>query len=312
MQHIADEIARLHPNKVQLGKLSWERFPDGSPNLVIDSEDGRLITHENVRTMFLGNFSDSNSAFEQIAIIYALARGRCRGFKVLCPYFSTGTMDRVATPGQVATAMTMARVLSAIPPCATGPATVVVYDIHALQEQFYFSDQVQVELKSAVYLLRQQLFQMPQDEFETLSITFPDDGAAKRFKTKFPELPVIVCSKVRVGDVRTVTVTEGTASGRHCVIVDDLVQSGGTLLECAKCLKDLGATKVSCFVTHAVFPNNAWKKFEHIEGGENVIDKLWITDTVPAIAERVRGIAPFEVLSIAPLVGHLLTGDGIR
>ena len=81
---------------------------------------------------------------------------------------------------------------------------------------------------------------------------------------------MIVCSKVRVGDVRTVTVTEGTASGRHCVIVDDLVQSGGTLLECAKCLKDLGscsaathpadccllagATKVSCFVTHGIVP----------------------------------------------------------
>merc|ERR1712086_457557 len=130
MQRIAAEIVRLHPNKVQLGKLSWARFPDGSPNLEIDSE--------NIRTMFLGNFSDSNSAFEQIAIIYALARGRCRGFKVLCPYFSTGTMDRVDKPGQVATAMTMARILSAIPPCATGPATVVVYDIHALQEQFYF------------------------------------------------------------------------------------------------------------------------------------------------------------------------------
>ena len=171
---------------------------------------------------------------------------------------------------------------------------------------------VQVELKSAVYLLRQQLFtKLPKQELDTISIAFPDDGAAKRFKTKFPELPIIVCSKVRVGDERRVTVSEGEASGRHCVIVDDLVQSGGTLLECAKCLKALGATRVSCFVTHAIFPNENWKKFMHTEGGANIIDKVWITDTVPQIAEAVANIEPFEVLSIAPLVGHLLTGEGV-
>jgi len=312
MQPLADEIARQHPAKVQLGKVAWARFPDGSPNLAIDPEDARLITHEHVRTMFLGNFTDARSVFDQIAIIYALARSRCRGFKVLVPYFSTGTMDRVDTPGQVATSATLARILSATPACATGPTTVVVYDIHALQEQFYFSDQVQVELKSAVYLLRQQLFtKLPKSELSTISIAFPDDGAAKRFKTKFPELPIIVCSKVRVGDERRVTVTEGEAAGRHCVIVDDLVQSGGTLLECAICLKALGAARVSCFVTHAIFPGDAWKKFMHTEGGANIIDKIWITDTVPQIAEAVAKVEPFEVLSIAPLVGHLLTGDGV-
>ena len=103
-------------------------------------------------------------------------------------------------------------------------------------------------------------------------------------------------------------VKDGDANGRHCIIVDDLVQSGGTLLECAKGLKEQGATRVSCFVTHGVFPNDSWKKFVDTNG---LVDTFWLTDTIPETSEAVKGIAPFEILSIAPLVGHLLTGDAV-
>ena len=77
-----------------------------------------------------------------------------RNFRVVCPWFSTGTMERVETLGQIATAKTLASLLSATPHCLTGPPVVTIYDIHALQEQFYFSDNVLVQLKSAVFLLK--------------------------------------------------------------------------------------------------------------------------------------------------------------
>merc|ERR1712232_1091225 len=128
-----------------------------------------------------------------------------------------------------------------------------------------------------------------------MGIVFPDDGAHKRFKEKFKEFGQVVCNKVRDGDRRLVQVKEGEYRGRHCVIVDDLVQSGGTLLECVGALE--GATKISCFCTHGVFPNESYKKFV----GHPKIHKFWITDSIPSTAQIVKDMAPFEVLSLAPL-----------
>merc|ERR1719343_207673 len=114
---------------------------------------------------------------------------------------------------------------------------------------------------------------------------------------------MIICDKIRVGDERVVKVKEGDAAGKHVIIIDDLVQSGGTLLECAKPLKAMGATKVSCFVTHAVFPNESYNKFLDTD----LIHKFWVTDSIPT-AKDIDGKGPFEVLSLAPLVAGYLMG----
>ncbi|XP_035839255.1 ribose-phosphate pyrophosphokinase 4-like [Helianthus annuus] len=79
-------------------------------------------------------------------------------------------------------------------------------------------------------------------------------------------LVLVVCGKVHEGDKQTVRVKEGNPSGCHVVIVYDLVQSGGTLIECQKVLATHGATKVSAYVTHVVFPKNSWKKFVRKNG----------------------------------------------
>jgi len=139
---------------------------------------------------------------------------------------------------------------------------------------------------------------------EEVAIAFPDDGAHKRFKAKFEGFPMIICNKVRDGDKRIVQIKEGDVDKRHVIIIDDLVQSGGTLLECAKPLKEQGACKVSCFVTHGVFPNASFKKFV----GNDLIHKFWITDSIPTTAELVAGQEPFEVLSLAPLIANYLAG----
>jgi len=307
MEKLAQMVAE-HPDykgRVRLGKCSWAAFNDGFPNIRVDGDDSLSMEYHDVA--FLANLSKPADIFEQLAIMYALPRMRACNFRVFVPYFSTGTMERVDTFGEVATASTMARILSAIPLCKSGPSTVVVYDIHALQEQFYFADSVLVQLRSAVYLLRQKLRCLP--DVADVSIAFPDDGAAKRFKARVKEFEHIICIKVREGDTRRVTVKEGNAAGRHCVILDDLVQTGGTLIECAKALLGAGAAKVSCFVTHGVFPQESWKRFLGTDAAPTPFHKVWITDTIPDTAAAVTGQGPFEVLSIAPLVGNLLTGD---
>jgi phosphoribosylpyrophosphate synthetase len=216
-------------------------------------------------------------------------------------------MERVDNEGQVPTAKTLAHMLSVIPMAARGPVQLVMFDIHALQERFYFSHQVIPRLLSAIPLLIQTL--KSQAEERNLRIAFPDEGAYKRFHCLFPQQwPTITCIKVRDGDKRVVRIKEGDPKGGQIVIVDDLVQTGGTLIECAKECLSQGAASVSAFVTHAVFPKESWKRFTPQDSGVSW-QTFWITDSIPH-AYQICEHAPFKMISISDaIVQSLLSYD---
>ncbi|KAJ7943690.1 ribose-phosphate pyrophosphokinase 4 [Quillaja saponaria] len=201
--------------------------------------------------------------------------------------------------GDVATAFTLARLLSNIPISRGGPTSLVTFDIHALQERFYFGDNILPCFESGIPLLLSRLQQLPDSD--NISIAFPDDGAWKRFHKQLQHFPTIVCAKVREGDHRIVRIKEGDPSDRHIVIVDDLVQSGGTLIECQRVLAAHGAAKISAYVTHGIFPARSWERFEHDNGGnpEKGFTYFWITDSCPLTVTEVTNKRPFEVLSLA-------------
>lgn len=116
-------------------------------------------------------------------------------------------------------------------------------------------------------------------------------------------METIICGKTRgEGDKRTVVIQDGDSNGKHIVIVDDLVQTGGTLFESCKVLKELGAKSVSAFVSHAVFPDDSWKRFN--AGGDRAcFDKFWVTNSIPTVTDNLPvqdGI--FEVLDLMALI----------
>jgi len=283
-------------------EISWGRFDtaDGWPQLFIPDAHNLPMTD----VMFLASLHSPDVVFEQLSALYALARYGSRSMRVIVPFFPTGTMERVDRQGEVATAATLARLLSVIPHCAGGPVQLVFFDIHALQEQFYFTDNIIVQLKSCTRLLRDRLAQLDGD---CVVIVFPDDGAYKRFHSKFPAYNTVVCHKIRDGDERIVDIRDGLefVNGAHCVIVDDLVKSGGTLIECAVVLQNAGALKLSCYVTHGVFPNESFLKFAHAHAPKVRFEHFWITDSIPTVAAKVESLPPFQVLSMAPLLTYL-------
>jgi len=212
-------------------------------------------------------------------------------------------MERVDYEGQIATAFSLARILSATPLTITGPSKLVMYDIHALQERFYFGDCVIPILETAVPLFLNELKLVHHDE--KVAIVFPDEGAQKRFGRDFPShYPQIICSKVREGNKRVVKIKEGTVDGCHCFIVDDLVKTGGTLIECKTVLRANGAAKVSAYVTHPVFPQESWKRFA--KEGPDEFQIFYITNTLPVMASLLAKTKPFKVLSIASLLANVL------
>jgi hypoxanthine-guanine phosphoribosyltransferase len=176
---------------------------------------------------------------------------------------STATSERITEEGEIATANVDAHFWKHLPTLASGRKIQrLIYDQHTLQNRMYlFGGNIVPIMRSAVPLFIR--FVNPQ------AIAFPDDGAAKRFSSFFaasvkPE-NIIICKKIRGSgdetDKRIVTISDGDPTGKDLYIVDDLVRSGNTLLECAVKLKQAGAASISFFVTHAEFPCDEWHKF---------------------------------------------------
>ncbi|XP_071854386.1 uncharacterized protein [Apostichopus japonicus] len=285
--------------------IQWEKFKDGWPNLFI--EDVHEIAGRDV--IFLGNFQSTDIIFEQLSILYSIPRYLARSFKFILPFFPTGTMERIDTEGKVATAKTLAMLLSAIPSTARGPSQIVIFDIHELQERFYFSDHVIPRLESALPLLVREMISLPEDMQPHLTVAFPDEGAFKRFHSIFEGFRTVICTKVREGDKRIVNVKEGDPKDKHVVIVDDLVQTGGTLKECCKALLSQGARSVSAYVTHAVFPQESWKSFTTAfkEPSDPDFRYFWITDSIPH-AKDICNHPPFKLISLCDMISEALLG----
>ncbi|KAK9145030.1 hypothetical protein Sjap_004933 [Stephania japonica] len=144
----------------QLGKTPLKSFDDGFPNLFINNAQDIRGQH----VAFLASFSSPSVIFEQLSIIFALPRLFVALFTLVLPFFPTGSFERMEEEGDVATAFTMARILSNIPISRGGPTSLVIYDIHALQERFYFGDHVLPCSETGIPLLKRRLHQLPDAE----------------------------------------------------------------------------------------------------------------------------------------------------
>ncbi|WAR16001.1 KPRS4-like protein [Mya arenaria] len=298
--------------------IRWEKFQDGFPNLFI----------EDVHLIFLGSFHDPSVIFEQLSVLYMFPRdhGKSghRGPDCYCQGGPDGYCqdNKAILEGHMATAKTLASMMSAIPLTARGPVQICIFDIHALQERFYFSDNIIPRLESAIPMLLETIIGLPDKD--KIAVAFPDDGAFKRFHQFFPDYDTVTCVKIRDGNTRIVKVKDGENQGRkqedchgqgrvavlagnpegkHVVIVDDLVQTGGTLINCGKALVDKGATDVSAYATHAVFPNDSWKKFT--DNDDFKFKNFWITDSIPHAVE-ISKHEPFKLLSLCESISRML------
>jgi len=302
----AKELVKLNPDRFSYFPVSWGKFPDGTDKIEIGGfHPSNEISGQHV--LFLASFHNNDVTLSQFQVMIALLQSFVESLTIVLPYSPVGTMERVCTEGTIATANTYAYMFSNLPNCGK-PTRLMVYDLHTLQNRFYLHGTTVASLQTAIPLLIQRIANSNID-----TIAFPDDGAAKRFGTLFPNYPIIICGKTRgENDTRKVVIQDGNAQDKNIVIVDDLVQSGGTLFECGKSLKAAGANSVSAYVTHAVFPNTSWKRFA--TGGDRAcFEKFWITDSIPTQASQLPKSDMFEVLSLSKLIihdlDHYVTGN---
>lgn len=281
---------KLHPVPIEIGA-----FSDGEPNIRVPHL--HRMTGRDV--LYIANWAGPAERYADLCALTPIAEIGPASLTIAVPFMGTATMERESSEGVVATANVDAKLLSQLP-CAN--KRIITIDLHTMQNQFFFHNAV-VSLKSCMPSMR-VLF---EDTWPDAVFVFPDDGAHKRFAVYFAGANVAVCAKERDGDLRRVRLVEGDVKDKHTVIIDDLVRSGGTLIECAKVLRKAGATGVSVFVPHACFPGAAYQRF--IDGdGASLVDTFVITDSVQATAAsfEVGNSRKFQVMHIAQFLLEFL------
>eukprot|EP01038_Epipyxis_sp_PR26KG_P005455 gene5455-7549_t len=293
----AKKLEILNPERFKYFPIHWGKFPDGTDDILICGFTPNEIAGENV--LFFASFHNNDVTLSQFSALIVLSQSFIESMTIILPFFPVGTMERVETEGRVATANTYSMLLSNLPTCGK-PNRLMIYDIHTLQNRFYFHSSTISSLHTSIPLLLERILRTAIN-----AVAFPDDGAAKRFGAMFRKagFDIIICGKVRDNDRRIVKIQDGEPVGKSIVIVDDLVQTGGTLYECAQALKSAGAKSVSCYVAHAVFPNDAWTQFcRNTAGSKAVFDHFWLTNSVPSVTSRLPTDDVFEVLDLLPQI----------
>jgi ribose-phosphate pyrophosphokinase len=255
--------------------------------------------HENVRgeDVFLiqsTSYPANDNLMELLVCIDALKRASARRITAVVPYFGYARQDRKPGPRTPISAKLVANLIT-----VAGADRVLTMDLHAGQIQGFFD--IPVDNLYASPLMAADLRERyPDDE---LIIVSPDVGGVGRArgiaKRLDAQLAIVDKRRERAGVSEVVNVI-GDVSDRLCVLVDDIVDSGGTLCNAAQALLDAGATAVVAYVTHGVLSAGAVARI-----AASRLEALVITDSIRA-TEAVRVTDKIREITVAPLIGEAI------
>ena len=287
--------ALLGDPNFEAGQLQRKAFPDGERYRRLESDvAGRDV-------VLLGGTVSDEATLEVFDLACAAAKYGARRLTLVIPYFGYATMERAVASGEIVTAKTRARLLSAIPPGAE-PTRVILVDLHSEGIPHYFEGTTRPVHVYAKPLIAQAVHALAAGEDVVLAST--DAGRAKWVESLANDLGVpaaFVLKRRLSGEKTEVVAMSAHVEGRHVVLYDDMIRTGGSLIEAAKAYREAGAARVSAVATHGVFPGDALRRIE----ASGQFARLAVTDSHP----RARAVAPSAqdpaFLLVMPLAGLL-------
>ena len=280
----ADVVRRLGKS---LGSATVGRFSDGEVNV-------ELLENVRGKDVFVLQptcVPTNDNIMELLIMVDALKRASAGRITAAIPYFGYARQDRRPRSARVPiTAKVVANMLQ-----AAGVQRVLTVDLHADQIQGFF-DIPEDNIYAAPVLLDDQ----EKQKYENLMVVSPDVGGVVRARAfaKRLECDLAIIDKRRPkANVSEVMNIIGEVEGRTCVIMDDIVDTAGTLCKAAQALKENGAKRVLAYCTHAVLSGPAISRLN-----ESDLDELVVTDTIPLSDEakackRIRSVSIGELLA---------------
>ena len=277
-QYLAKKIALEYGKP--LGDVEIQKFSDGEMS---------PYYKESVRgcDVFLINstFAPSDNLLELLLMIDAAKRASAKYVTVVIPYFGYARQDRKDRPRVSIAAKLVANLIS-----AAGADRIMTADLHAGQIQGFFD--IPVDHLDGSYIFVPYVRSL---ELDNLLIASPDVGGTKRARTfaKHFEVDMVVIDKYRkrANEVASMQVI-GNVEDKDVVLIDDLIDTGGTLAKASIVLKEQGARSVRAIATHPILSGNAYENIEN-----SSLEELVVTDTIPLYRESKK----IKVLSVANL-----------
>ncbi len=274
---------------VQLGEIQAGRFPDGEVRLqVMENARGAdvFVVQPTCRPV-------NENLMELLVILDAFRRASAYQITAVMPYYGYARQDRKDRPRVPISAKLVANLLT-----SAGAGRVLTLDLHAGQIQGYFDIPVDHLFATPVTV---EYFR--KLDLEDLVVVSPDPGGVERARAfaKRMEAPLAIIDKRRE-DAHVVEVMNviGDVKGRTCLIVDDMIDTGGTLASSARALLEKGARKVYACCTHGVFAGDAIKVI-----CDAPIEQVITTNSIPLSAEGQK-CEKIKVLSVAKLLGEAI------
>ena len=273
-----------------LTKCTVRRFAD--MEIFVEIEEN--VRGEDVFVIQSTSFPANDHLMELLILMDALKRASARRITAVVPYFGYARQDRKPGPRAPISAKLVANMIT-----HAGAHRVLTLDLHAGQIQGFF-DIPTDNLFAAPVMVRDIKETLDQDNITVVS---PDVGGVVRARAlaKRIDAPIAIVDKrrERPGESEVMNII-GDIEGRSCVLIDDIVDSGGTLCNAAEALLQKGATDVTAYITHGVLSGGAVARVT-----SSSLRNLVITDSILA-TEAVRVAQNIRVLSIAPLIGEAI------
>ena len=277
--YLAEKIA--HAYGEPLGAVQYQQFSDGemSPFLT-ESVRGHDVF------LIQSTFAPAENLLELMLMIDAARRASAQNVNVIIPYFGYARQDRKDKPRVAIAAKLIANLIS-----AAGANRIMTCDLHADQIQGFFD--IPMDHLDGNYIFVPYLKSL---NLQNIMFASPDVGGIKRARSfaKFFDSELAVCDKYRkeankIESMRLI----GEVEGKDVVLVDDLVDTAGTICKAAMLLKEKGANSVRAVCTHPVLSGNAYENIEN-----SVLDEIAVTDTIPLKNTTSKKI---KVLSVSDL-----------
>ena len=295
---MAEEIAK-HLG-ASLGAADVGRFSDGEVTVEIK---------QNVRTrdVFVVQPTcapTNDNLMELLVMVDALKRASAQSICAVIPYFGYARQDRRVRSTRVPiTAKVVANMLQ-----AAGVNRVLTMDLHADQIQGFFDIPV-----DNIYASPVLLGDLKQKQYDDLIVVSPDVGGVVRARALAKQLGcdlAIIDKRRPKANVSEVMHVIGDIDGRNCVIMDDMIDTAGTLVKAADVLKQRGAKKVYAYCTHPIFSGPA---IQRISEGD-ALDEVVVTNTIP-LSPAAQACGKIRQLSVAPLFAETMqrisSGDSV-
>ncbi len=285
---LANDISKYL--KIPLTDCLLKRFSDGEIYVEI---------HENVRgeDVFViqpTSYPANDNLMELLIIIDALRRSSARRITAVMPYFGYARQDRKSAPRTPISAKLVSNLIT-----TSGVNRVLTLDLHAGQIQGFF-DIPTDNLSAAPVMVRDISEHYDKDK---VTIVSPDAGGVVRARNVAGRIgaPLAIVDKRRpragISEVMNII---GEVEGQSCILIDDIVDSGGTLVNAAKALHEAGAKEVSAYITHGVLSKGSTERI-----GASKLKELVVTDSIRE-TEAVRKTKNIRIMSIAHLIGEAI------